>query len=202
MAKFAGADVVGCDLSPEACGFTENRLGIPVHQSALQTCSSAIGSVDAVVMRDLIEHPADPLNDLRAARDILGPGGLLLLYTPNGGEAGTNVETAREWVGFRVDLEHLQYLSPQTVNWLSRAFDLRIERLIAYGFPNLKGMDKLPELPNRKSGFTHSARIMIKRIRGIRRLAAALRAFRAELIGESGDPRLGSYRLFTILRKA
>jgi len=32
-AKVMGADVVGCDLSPEACEFANNRLGIAVHQS-------------------------------------------------------------------------------------------------------------------------------------------------------------------------
>jgi len=68
----------------------------------------------------------------------LKPGGLLLLHTPNGGEAGTNIERAKKWVGFRVDLEHLQYLSPRTINCLSHELNLRIERLGAFGFAGLK----------------------------------------------------------------
>ncbi|NVM56923.1 MAG: class I SAM-dependent methyltransferase, partial [Desulfobacterales bacterium] len=52
MAKALGAQVVGCDLSPEACEFARNRLGLTVHQSDLDSYSSAIGNIDAVVMRD------------------------------------------------------------------------------------------------------------------------------------------------------
>ncbi|PQP34392.1 hypothetical protein C6A37_08035, partial [Desulfobacteraceae bacterium SEEP-SAG9] len=123
-ARSVGIDVVGCDLSPEACEFAKNKLGITVHQSELHLCSPSIGNVDAVVMRDFIEHPVEPLIDIKAAVSILKPGGLLFIQTPNGGEAGTNIETARKWFGFRVDLEHLQYLSPHTVNWLSQKYDL------------------------------------------------------------------------------
>ena len=85
-------------------------------------------------MRDYIEHPVDPLIEIQTAVNILRPGGLLLLHTPNGGEAGINIERAKKWVGFRVDLEHLQYLSPHTVNWISKMYKLKIERLETSGF--------------------------------------------------------------------
>ncbi|MCK4821749.1 class I SAM-dependent methyltransferase, partial [bacterium] len=193
-----GADVVGCDLSPEACEFANNELGIRVHQSELHLCSSSIGNVDAVVMRDFIEHPVEPLIDIKAAVSILKPGGLLLFHTPNGGEAGTNIETARKWVGFRVDLEHLQYLSPHTVNWLSQKYDLRIERLETSGFPGLKGIDKLPK---KKSRTASSAKETVKKIPGIRGMVKTLHVLKAEMMGGSRDLRLGSYHLFAILRK-
>lgn len=197
-ARSMGADVVGCDLSPEACEFANNKLGITVHQSELHLCSSSIGNVDAVVMRDFIEHPVEPLIDFQAAVSILKPGGLLLFHTPNGGEAGTNIETASKWVGFRVDLEHLQYLSPHTVNWLSQKYDLRIERLETSGFPGLKGIDKLPK---RKSQTASSARETVKKIPGIRRMVKTLRVLKTQMMGVNRDLRLGSYHLFAILRK-
>ena len=198
MAKSAGAEVVGCDLSPEACEFTNNRLGITVHQSDLSSCMTFVGDVDAVVMRDLIEHPVEPLIDIQAACTVLKPGGLLLLHTPNGGEAGTNVETAKKWVGFRVDLEHLQYVSPRTVNWLSRKLDIRIERLDAFGFPGLKGIDKLPK---RRFSTADSARDVVKRIPFMCTMVRTLRAVKTEVNGGYPDPRLGSYHLFAVLRK-
>lgn len=198
QARAVGADIVGCDLSPEACEFANNKLGITVHQSELHLCSSSIGNVDTVVMRDFIEHPVEPLIDIQAAVSILKPGGLLLFHTPNGGEAGTNIETARKWVGFRVDLEHLQYLSPHTVNWLSQKYDLRIERLETSGFPGLKGIDKLPK---RKSRTASSAREMVKKIPGIRGMVKTLRVLKSERMGVNRDLRLGFYHLFAILRK-
>jgi len=198
MARSTGADVVGCDLSPEACEFANNKLGITVYQSDLSSCMSSVGDVDAVVMRDIIEHPINPLIDMQAAYRILKPGGLLLFHTPNGGEAGTNIDTAREWVGFRVDLEHLQYLSPRTMNWLSRTLDMRIERLDAFGFPGLKGID---ELPKRRSRTADRVRDIAKRIPYMRTMVKALRAVKAEVNGGHHDPCLGSYHLFAVLRK-
>lgn len=198
MARSAGADVVGCDLSPEACEFANNRLGITVYQSDLVSCVSSVGDVDAVVMRDFIEHPVEPLIGMQAAYRILKPGGLLLLHTPNGGEAGTNIDTAREWVGFRVDLEHLQYLSPHTMNWLSQTLDMRIERLDVFGFPGLKGID---ELPKRISRTVDRARDIAKRIPYMSTMVKALRAVKVEVNGGHHDPRLGSYHLFAVLRK-
>jgi cyclopropane fatty-acyl-phospholipid synthase-like methyltransferase len=201
-ARSQGADVVGYDLSPEACAFAQKRLGIAVHQSNLHSCSSSIGNIDAVVMRDFIEHPVEPFADIQAAGSILNRGGLLVIHTPNGGESGASVETAKEWVGFRVDLEHLQYLSPQTINWLSRKCDLTIERLEVFGFPSLKGIDKLPSVPNRLARTVHSVRETVRRIPGMRKTVRTFRALKAEITSEYFcDPRLGSYHLFAILRK-
>lgn len=201
MARSAGADVVGCDLSPEACEFANNKLGITVYQSDLSSCMSSVGDVDAVVMRDLIEHPVKPLLDIQAAYRILKPGGLLLLHTPNGGEAGTDVETAKKWVGFRVDLEHLQYLSPRTMNWLAKILDMSIERLDAFGFPGLEGIDELPKLPKGRSRTADQAIDIAKRIPYMNRMVKSLRALKAEVNGVHHDPRLGSYHLFAVLRK-
>ena len=196
-AKSVGADVVGCDLSPEACEFANNTLGITVHQSELHLCASSIGKVDAVVMIDFIEHPINPLISIQAAYSILKQGGLLLIHTPNGGEAGTNIETAKKWVGFRVDLEHLQYLSPHTVNWLAQKYDLRIERLETSGFPGLK---KIDDLSKRKPHTTSPAREIVKKIPGMREMVKTLRVLKTEIMGGNRSVN-GSYHLFTILRK-
>ena len=198
MARAAGADVVGCDISPEASEFAQKRLGITVHQSKLVSCFSSIGNVDAVIMRDFLEHPVEPFIDIQSALNVLKSGGFLVLLTPNGGEAGVDVETAKKWVGFRVDLEHLQYLSPHTINWLSKKLDMSIERLEAFGFPGLEGIDKLPK---RRFGTANRARYLVKRIPCVRTLVETLRTVMAKTSGEYHDPRLGSYHLFGIFRK-
>ncbi|MBN1975114.1 MAG: class I SAM-dependent methyltransferase [Sedimentisphaerales bacterium] len=197
-ARMAGADVVGCDISPEACEFANNKLGIKVYKSELHSCASSIGSVDAVVMRDLIEHLIDPLMSIHSACSILNKGGLLLLLTPNGGEAGIDAETGSNWVGFRVDLEHLQYLSPQTINWLSEECGMRIEQLETKGFPFLKDVDRMSV---RKSEIVTSIRENAKRIPGMRGIVRTLRMIKSELVGVQNDPNLGFYHLCTVLRK-
>lgn len=199
-ARSLGADVVGCDLSPEACEFANNRLSITVYQSELHFCHSSIGNVDAIVMRDFIEHPVEPLIEIQAAVSILKTGGLLLLHTPNGCEAGTDVETGKKWVGFRVDLEHLQYLSSQTINWLSKTFGWRIERLECFGFPHLEGIDQLPTKTRLNTSYAMLKEIA-KLLPGARRINHVLHAIKAGLTRGHQDFRLGSYHLFAILRK-
>lgn len=198
MARSAGADVVGCDLSPEACEFARDGLDIVVYQSDLHSCSSSIGAVDAIVMRDFIEHPAEPLRDTEAAYQLLKPGGLLLWQTPNAGDAGVDIETAKQWVGFRVDLEHFQYVSPRTVNWLAHRLDMSIERLDAFGFPGLKGIDRLPK---RRGTRADRARDFAGQIPGMHAIVRCLRVVRMKARRANADPRLGSFHLFAVLRK-
>ena len=47
-------------------------------------------------------------------------------------------------MGFRVDLEHLQYFSPRTIQVLAGTWGLHIEHLETTGYPGLQGIDKLP----------------------------------------------------------
>lgn len=200
LAATEGAEVIGCDLSPEACEFVRKKLGLNVYCSTLESCSLSIGKVDAVVMQDLIEHPIEPMAVIRAAYDILKPKGVILIHTPNGGEAGINMETGKEWVGFRVDLEHLQYLSSYTVNWLSQKLDMYIERLDAFDYPGLKGINKLP-IQKKKLKYSDSLRNIVKRISYMRTIVKTLRVVKSKVNGENRDPRFGAYHLFTILRK-
>src|ERR1035438_9949426 len=67
----------------------------------------------------------------------LRSGGVLAIWTPNGGAAGTDLASARKWVGFRVDLEHLQYLSPRAILLVAGKLGLSVEHLETTGFPNL-----------------------------------------------------------------
>lgn len=200
-ARSIGAEVIGCDLSPEACVFMNNILSIPVYHAELHACQSTIGKVDAVVMRDFIEHPVHPMLDIQAAVNVLNPGGLLLLHTPNGGEAGTSTDTARAWVGFRVDLEHLQYLSPRTINYISDKYKLQIETLTTSGFPYLKGIDLSPQQKS-ASNVAHLLKKSLKQFPGVHRIKKSVQQLFSAFKDPPSDPRLGSYHLFAILRNS
>jgi SAM-dependent methyltransferase len=193
-ARGRGATVFGNDISPEACSFVSGLLGIPVFQGPLSSAAftEKFGLMDIVVMSDLIEHPVDPLGTFEAALKVLKPGGLFLILTPNGGEASDNVERAREWIGFRVDLEHLQYLSSATILGLAGKYHCRIEHLETVGFPALEGIDQPPS-----GGHGSIIRAQLRKSRLARRAVRAARAFR-----ERPDPRCGTYRLIAVLRNA
>jgi 2-polyprenyl-3-methyl-5-hydroxy-6-metoxy-1,4-benzoquinol methylase len=189
-----GAQALGTEVSPEACRFVGGRLGIPVSRAAVEEWDGAIEPVDAVAMNDFIEHVVDPMAYIRAARRLLRPQGLLLLLTPNGAGAGEGLATARKWVGFRVDLEHLQYFSARTVQGLAREELWHVEHLETFGFPALKGKDRPPREPRVQ------LRAAAQRLPLVRVFARAARAIAREFAPRP-DPRAGAYHLLCILRK-
>jgi SAM-dependent methyltransferase len=76
-------DVTGLEPSPEACEEARAR-GVRTVQGTLTT-AALDGPFDALVFQHSLEHVAEPLDDLRAARALLAPGGLALISLPNFG---------------------------------------------------------------------------------------------------------------------
>ena len=112
-AKERGATVFGVEIDGTARGFVDRQLGI--------RCFEELGGIpsdltfDIVIAMNLIEHLPDPKAWIASIYRRVSPGGLLALWTPNGGQAD---ELAAGWVGFRVDLDHLNYFSKRTLGRL------------------------------------------------------------------------------------
>jgi SAM-dependent methyltransferase len=196
--RWAGAEVIASEISAEACGFLENRLSIPVVRGDLCEAAWRFRSPDVIVMSDLIEHPIEPLRLLSRCVELLHEDGLLVIWTPNGGAAGRDLTAAEKWVGFRVDLEHLQYFSARTIQVMATTFGLHIEHLESTGYPGISGIDQLPC----KTKSSHIARL-IARLKSLTRSAAPLIPQIRQLAREARRPRVrGNYHLFAILRKS
>lgn len=195
--RHAGARVVGNEISGEACEFLEGALQIPVVRGELADVEWRFGAPDVIVMNDLVEHPIDPFRLLSRAVRLLRPGGRLVIWTPNGGAAGQDAASAAEWVGFRVDLEHLQYYSARTIQVLAGLWGLHIDHLETTGYPGLDGIDRLPGKVEEHAGGG------LRRAVGavVRRVAPWIPEAR-RIAREMRRPRCaGSYHLFAILRK-
>jgi SAM-dependent methyltransferase len=195
--RYVGADVIANEISSEACDFLERALHIPVVRGELAEARWDFDQPDVIVMNDLVEHPVEPFRLLSRGVSLLKQGGRLVIWTPNGGGAGQEAATAERWVGFRVDLEHLQYFSPRTIQVLAGTWGLHIDHLETTGYPGLSGIDRLPTKNNGTSGINlvTATKTLIKRlapwIPQIRRMARELRR-----------PRVcGTYHLFAILAK-
>lgn len=78
-----GWDAHGVEMSPTAAEHARHGLGIPVFVGDLLDSPYLPGSFDVLVFWHVLEHVADPLATLRKAREILKPGGLLLVAVPN-----------------------------------------------------------------------------------------------------------------------
>lgn len=201
-ARTRGATVFGNEISKEACDFVKEKLHIPVLQGEISEIDiiNEFGKMDMIVMSDLFEHLIDPLATFRSALNILNTDGLLLIVTPNGGAAADTVESGTNWVGFRVDLEHLQYASTRTISALANRHRCEIEHLETYGYPVLDGIDVLPVPTVFKPSITHIIKVQLKKSQFLRSVARAIGAMRSSGSPQP-DPSCGTYILFTILRK-
>jgi SAM-dependent methyltransferase len=73
------------------------HLGLEVFQGDLEEAGFAPGSFDAVFMIDVLEHLADPVRTLVKVSQMLRPGGVLCLVTPDAASAAAWVLGRRWW---------------------------------------------------------------------------------------------------------
>ncbi len=79
-ATHAGFSASGMELNAASAEFAQAHYGAQVTRG---TIHDAAGPVDVLTMFDVIEHVPDPLGDLRRAFELIAPGGLIVLSTPN-----------------------------------------------------------------------------------------------------------------------
>jgi SAM-dependent methyltransferase len=73
--------VVGLDFHTEGLLLAKRRCSVPLVQASAQQAPFAIG-FDLLGMFDVLEHIADDTAALKVARDLLRPGGTLLITVP------------------------------------------------------------------------------------------------------------------------
>lgn len=78
----AGWQALGVEADPLFAADVR-AAGLPVVEGFFPQVPSAGQSTDIITMLDVIEHAVDPLTLLRAARERLAPGGLLVIQVPN-----------------------------------------------------------------------------------------------------------------------
>lgn len=85
LAQSRGWSPCGVELSPYSSEVARRSGGFPVHTGPIGGCTYEAGSRDLVTFWDVIEHVVSPADDLRRARELLRPGGRLILATDNAG---------------------------------------------------------------------------------------------------------------------
>ena len=118
LARKRGAAVRGVEVDEEALEYLK-RLGIDAAKAI-----DATRRCDIVCAFQLMEHLEDPGALLQQAAAALADDGRLLLAMPNGAEVE---KVGPSWLGFRIDLEHLNYFSPGTLSRLLARYGLYVE---------------------------------------------------------------------------
>lgn len=82
-----GAEVMGIDVEPEAVelarALAAGREELRFVCAAIEDLSPSVGPFDLIVCRTTLEHVVDPKLALTRLIDMLGPGGVLFVETPN-----------------------------------------------------------------------------------------------------------------------
>ncbi len=102
--------VAGLDSSPDAAGLCWQRAGVPAICATLSRAPFAPESCAAITMFHVLEHLYDPASDLRAAHQLLRPGGRLIVQVPNAAcwqflllsERWNGIDVPRHLIDFRL----------------------------------------------------------------------------------------------------
>ena len=129
-ARARGWDASGADLHVTGAA---RGTGADLYEGALTAIDFGGATFDAVRFNHVLEHTPDPLAELRAARRVTRPGGLLVVGVPN--LAGWNIRLKsvqsrlglkrRPWKHYGA-LHHLWFFTPATLARLAEAAGFRV----------------------------------------------------------------------------
>jgi len=83
VARRRGWEPYGVDDCAEAIAHARSEFQIDVQDGDFRDFASAGRRFDAITMWDIIEHSREPVQLLAAAREVLAPGGVIGISTPN-----------------------------------------------------------------------------------------------------------------------
>lgn len=125
MAKENGWQAQGIDIS-EFCVSHAKSQGLAVEVSTLSEWKAPGGSLDLITMWDYIEHSPNPSEDLEKSYELLSPGGILALATPDVSSIPAKI-FKQNWMGFK-DHEHLYYFSSKILAKRLKAIGFEIAK--------------------------------------------------------------------------
>jgi 2-polyprenyl-3-methyl-5-hydroxy-6-metoxy-1,4-benzoquinol methylase len=84
VAKYAGWEVWGCEISEHAVCYAKRKLGLTnIISGKIEEANFCDQSFDIITLWDVIEHIPNPDPFLAKINQFLKPGGLVFLHTPN-----------------------------------------------------------------------------------------------------------------------
>jgi len=113
LIRDVGWSVEGVDLSPTAAAVARESLGIDVHVGDVFDDALPTGAYDYLRMNHVVEHVPSPTATLRRVAELLRPGGMAYIETPNVASVGFRLYR-RHW--FALDSpRHLYLFTPSTL---------------------------------------------------------------------------------------
>jgi 2-polyprenyl-3-methyl-5-hydroxy-6-metoxy-1,4-benzoquinol methylase len=152
-----GYAIEGLELSAEAVAFARS-LALPVRHQSLFSSELDCRLWSAITMFEVLEHVDKPAAMIKRATDLLEPGGLLYLTTPNFNSLD-RLGLGSRWHVFHP--EHITYFSTRGLTQLIRSQEPRLQlvsvesnnvspQLVGRAFELINGLFESRELKNRE----------------------------------------------------
>lgn len=123
-----GWQVEGLDPDPLAVRLARDMFKLKVHETTLENSVLHDESYDVITLNHVIEHLHDPASCLSKCKELLRPGGHLIIRTPNADSLGHRV-FRESWFPLEVP-RHFYIFSAQSLRSLAEkvGFELRFTR--------------------------------------------------------------------------
>jgi len=82
LLRHAGYEAIGLELSPWIVDYARQTFNIPVLLGPIEEQQIERGSLDAIIMMDVLEHLQDPLKTIHFCLEMLKPDGIMVIQTP------------------------------------------------------------------------------------------------------------------------
>ena len=115
IAQKRGWEVSGVEPNKHLVTWAKKQYGLKILQGSLSNKALRKSSYDVITLLDVIEHVPEPERFLRRCYELLAPGGLLFISTPDFGSVWSRV-MRRHW--FYILSIHVFYFTQQTLSAL------------------------------------------------------------------------------------
>jgi SAM-dependent methyltransferase len=112
-ARQSGFEACGTELDPGQAERAAQASGAEVRAGDLETCGFEPESFGVITMWHVLEHLPDPLGALRSARELLKPGGMVVVAVPDAGSWAARLFRGY-WAGYDMP-RHLTDFSSETL---------------------------------------------------------------------------------------
>ncbi len=143
LARSRGWRVHGLDISADAVSHAAVNFGLDVRAGTLCQYLDSLPRFDVVFLGDVIEHVENPVSFLDDVRDVLAPGGLVCIDTPNWGGRWRRLGRSH-WLG--LNRFHINLFDTASISRLLAVAGFKDVRTTAYTHYRYSSWNVRPEV--------------------------------------------------------
>ncbi len=119
-----GWEPSGVEISEYCCQYARKNFGLELTRGFFKEADTLKPGFRLITMWDYLEHSFTPDEDLQKAYELLAPGGILALATPDVGSLPAKI-FKQNWMGFK-EHEHLYYFTQKNLTELLKKEGFRV----------------------------------------------------------------------------